>query len=434
MHLLRVSLASVAILALQAAAQIGEYNPIYSDYDYCQGITPTAQTYQPMAGATLKKVQLFMRHGDRAPSMVFPGDDANYNLCGNSLESHYSGDEPLSRTPTVQSKMMNLQDSPYAHLLWKGNCDIGQLTNKGKQQTFNVGKSIRSIYVDMLKFLPKFLKSDTLYVRNTYVVRTRESAEHMLNGLYPSLFRVPGTVVEMDAYPEAIENIIISKSVCPALPGLFKAFTATPAFLNFYKSNYPLMVKTNNILGVANNPNYNNSLNGDFFMPRLCNNMPLPCSRTNTTDCITTAEATKAMAGAWIMASGPLRFGPEAEKAKRVSGGMFVGTIPKNIRATLKGDTSSRPFEFFSVHDQSIDQILAIVSSPDAPWPGYAATLLFETWQLADKSYVVRAIYEGKPVQAHPDLKCSLDACPLDVFAAFLESFVPSDPKAECSI
>ncbi|KAG0279855.1 Acid phosphatase-like protein 2 [Linnemannia exigua] len=369
MHPLRVSLASVAFLALQAAAQIGEYNPIYSDYDYCQGITPTAQTYQPMAGATLKKVQLFMRHGDRVPSMVFPGDDANYNLCGNSLENHYSGNDHLARTPT----------------------------------TFNVGKSIRSIYVDMLKFLPKFLKNDTLYVRNTYVVRTRESAEHMLNGLYPSLFRVPETVVEMNAYPEAVENILISKNVCPALPDLFKRFTATPAFLNFYKSNYPLMVKTNNILGVANNPSYNNTLNGDFFMPRLCNNMPLPCSRTNATDCITPAEATRAMTGTWVMAYGPLRFGPEAEKAKRVSGGMFVGTIPKNIRATLKGDPSSRPFEFFSVHDQSIDQIMAIVSSPD-----------------------------GKPVQAHPDLKCSLDACPLDVFADFLESFVPSDPKAEC--
>ncbi|KAF9123383.1 Acid phosphatase-like protein 2 [Mortierella sp. 14UC] len=432
MRLLCVSLASVAFLALQAAAQIGEYNPIYSDYDYCQGITPTTRTYQPMAGATLKKVQLFMRHGDRAPSMVFPGDDANYNLCGNSLESHFSGDDLLSRTPTVQPKIMNPHDSPYSQLLWKGNCDIAQLTNRGKQQTFNVGKSIRSIYVDLLKFLPKILNSDILYVRNTFAVRTRESAEHMLNGLYPSLYRVPGTVVEMNAYPEAVENIIITRGICPALPDLFKPFTATPTFLNFFKSNYPLMVKTNNILGVANNPSYNNSLNGDFFISRLCNNMPLPCSRTNTTDCITPAEAIKAIAGSWVMSYGPMRYGAHAEKAKRVSGGTFVGTIPKNIRATLNGDTSSRPFEFFSVHDQSIDQILAIVSSPDVPWPGYASTLLFETWQLADKSYVVRAIYEGKSVQAHPDLKCSLDACPLDVFAAFLESFVPSDPKAEC--
>lgn len=48
MHLLRISLASVAFLALRTAAQIGEYDPIYSDYNYCQGITPDSKTYKPI--------------------------------------------------------------------------------------------------------------------------------------------------------------------------------------------------------------------------------------------------------------------------------------------------------------------------------------------------------------------------------------------------
>lgn len=53
MHLLHVSLASVAFLALQAAAQIGEYDPIYSDYDYCQGITSDSKTYKPIVRSTI---------------------------------------------------------------------------------------------------------------------------------------------------------------------------------------------------------------------------------------------------------------------------------------------------------------------------------------------------------------------------------------------
>ncbi|KAG0201541.1 hypothetical protein BGX33_010255 [Mortierella sp. NVP41] len=422
MHVLYFSLASVTLLALQAAGQIADYNSIYSGYDYCQGITPTTQTYQPIAGATLKKVQLFMRHGDRVPGAIFPGDDANYNMCGNSLENHYSGDNVLSRTPAVQTKTMNPDDSPFAPLLWKGNCD-----------THNVGKNIRAIYVDMLKFLSKVLNPDVLYVRNTYATRTRESVEHMLNGLYPSFFRTPGTVIEMNAYPQTVENVLINSESCPAIPDTFRPFTTTSAFLNFYKTNYPLMTKINSILGLSNTPRLNSSLNGDMLIPRLCNNMPLPCSQTNPSECITPAEAVKAIAGAWVMSFGPMRYGPQAEKVKRITGGLFVGTIPKNIRATLKDDPSTRPFEFYSVHDQSIDQIMAIISDPNTPWPGYAATLVFETWQLPDRSLVVRAIYEGKVVQAHPDLKCSLDACPLDTFAAFLESFVPADPKAECS-
>ena len=63
MHLLRVSLATVAFFALQAAAQIGEYDPIYSDYDYCQGITADSRTYKPIVRST---VSTFMMASDRS--------------------------------------------------------------------------------------------------------------------------------------------------------------------------------------------------------------------------------------------------------------------------------------------------------------------------------------------------------------------------------
>jgi hypothetical protein len=55
MHILRVSLASVAFLSLQAVAQIGEYDPIYNDYDYCQGITSDSKTYKPIVRLTVFK-------------------------------------------------------------------------------------------------------------------------------------------------------------------------------------------------------------------------------------------------------------------------------------------------------------------------------------------------------------------------------------------
>lgn len=63
MHLLRVSLATVAFFALQAAAQIGDYDPIYSDYDYCQGITADSRTYKPIVRST---VSTFMMASDRS--------------------------------------------------------------------------------------------------------------------------------------------------------------------------------------------------------------------------------------------------------------------------------------------------------------------------------------------------------------------------------
>ncbi|OAQ34044.1 hypothetical protein K457DRAFT_15236 [Linnemannia elongata AG-77] len=79
MQVLGISLGLVALAASQAAAQPStNTSDLYSDYNYCQGITPIAfKTYKPMKGATLNKVQVMMRHGDRTPSYFLPGDKTN---------------------------------------------------------------------------------------------------------------------------------------------------------------------------------------------------------------------------------------------------------------------------------------------------------------------------------------------------------------------
>lgn len=50
MHILGISLGLVALLASQATAQPStNTDDLYSDYDYCQGITPIAyKTYKPL--------------------------------------------------------------------------------------------------------------------------------------------------------------------------------------------------------------------------------------------------------------------------------------------------------------------------------------------------------------------------------------------------
>lgn len=48
MHVFNLAFAVASVLALQAAGQ-STNGTIYSDYNYCQGITPVAkETYQPM--------------------------------------------------------------------------------------------------------------------------------------------------------------------------------------------------------------------------------------------------------------------------------------------------------------------------------------------------------------------------------------------------
>ncbi|KAG0046317.1 Acid phosphatase-like protein 2 [Gryganskiella cystojenkinii] len=451
MQFLKISLAVVAILAAQVAGQSSNTttDPIYSDYNYCQGISPVAhKTYQPIKGAKLHKVQVMMRHGDRTPAYVLPGDHTNYNICSQPAEFNFMANNKNSKvasssSPFLKNNILVSDENLYASSYWGGNCEIGQLTNRGSQQTVDVGTNLRSIYVDELKFLPSTLDADQIYARNTYVWRTKESAENFFAGFYPLKHRrhgVEGSVITLNTYPQSIETLTLNPTACPKLGLLYQNFFKTPTYLNYFKTNYALMTKVNTILGVTHVPTYNTTLNGDAVMPRYCNKLPLGCSASDPKQCLTKDDVVQTMTQSTFMFSAPFRFESTAEEVKRLAVGPFLKTLSSSIRATTAAATKRnpskkrvRPFELYSAHDQSLDQVLAVIAEPNTPWPGYASSVIFETWETSAKKLVVRVLYEGRVVPANANLKCTLDACPLDVFLAFIESYVPKDIATECS-
>ncbi|GJJ72955.1 hypothetical protein EMPS_05313 [Entomortierella parvispora] len=450
MHFLKISLAVVAVLAAQVAGQSSNSTNIYANYNYCQGISPIAhKTYAPIKGAKLHKVQVMMRHGDRTPSYVLPGDHTDYDICSQPAEFNFMANNQNSKiastqSPFLRSNILVSDENLFAPTYWRGNCEVGQLTNKGSQQTKEVGQTLRAIYVDELKFLSSTLDPDDLYVRNTYVWRTKESAERFLDGFYPLKHRphgVDASVITLNTYPQSIETLIMNPGACERLAILYEGFFKTPTYLNYYKSNYALMTKVNTILGVTNVPTYNTTMNGDAVMPRYCNKLPLGCSTTDPSQCLTAQEVVQAMTESTFMYSAVLRYESTAEEVKRLSVGPFLKTLSSSIRATTSALTKKqrhgtkrvRPFELYSAHDQSLDQVLSVIAEKLTPWPAYASTVIFETWETAAKKLVIRVLYEGKVVPANPNLKCTLDACPLDVFLDFVESYVPTDITAECS-
>ncbi|KAF9904481.1 hypothetical protein EC991_002641 [Linnemannia zychae] len=443
MHVLSFSLGVVAFLAAQVAGQSAapeSSNNLYADYDYCQGISPIAgKTYKPIKGAKLQKVQVLIRHGDRTPSTILPGDKMHYNICSNPAELNLiSPSGPTLRTNILVSSAEN----PFASQYWPGNCEIGQLTNKGSKQTRQVGQRLREIYVDLLKFLPKRLDPEELYLRNTYIWRTRMSAENFLDGLYPAHTRDSrNSMVTLNTYPQSIETLILNPTACPKLGLLYQSFFKTPTYTTFFKSNYALMTKVNTILGVDTIPTVNQTLNGDAVMPRLCNNLPLGCNPKNPSQCLTKADVVETMKQSTFMYSGIFRYESTAEEVKRLAVGPILNTLSQSIRATHKATSGKkhnnkrrvRPFEIYSAHDQSLDQILAVIASPSTVWPAYASSVIIELWTTSAKKDVIRVLYEGKVVPAHPKLNCTLDACPLETFLAFIESYVPADMAAACS-
>ncbi|KND92658.1 putative acid phosphatase SPBC4.06 [Tolypocladium ophioglossoides CBS 100239] len=72
-------------------------------------------------------------------------------------------------------------------------CEMGMLTDLGRETTLRLGQRLRRLYVNQLGFLPAGIKdADFMYLRATPVPRALESMQQALHGLYPAHTRAPG--------------------------------------------------------------------------------------------------------------------------------------------------------------------------------------------------------------------------------------------------
>ncbi|KAJ5994811.1 hypothetical protein N7481_001788 [Penicillium waksmanii] len=72
----------------------------------------------------------------------------------------------------------------------EGICQHGELTDKGRETTYALGKRLRHLYVDQLGFMPA-IKSDSedMYLRATPIPRALESLQQAFWGMYPTSAR-----------------------------------------------------------------------------------------------------------------------------------------------------------------------------------------------------------------------------------------------------
>lgn len=203
-----------------------------------------------------------MRHGDRTPSSMLDGDDTVYNICGNPQETSYPAGSAYGTSPLPLKANIVVSNSNMfaAGKYWpSSNCEIGQLTNRGAVQARQVGTDLRSIYVDLLGFLPKSLPANPenfIYLRNTNVLRTKHTAMNFADGLYPAGFRTNSASLTLSQYPEGIENLVVNPTACPKAAVAFAAFLTTPKYLQSVIQNASANKRVNEILGVSGNIKY----------------------------------------------------------------------------------------------------------------------------------------------------------------------------------
>ncbi|CBF88456.1 putative acid phosphatase [Aspergillus nidulans FGSC A4] len=151
----------------------------------------------------LQLVQVFLRHGERTPvSSRFEnaGLPPYWPYCNvaRRMVQMAASNEDLSSWNAFKwrRKFETFGDRDQTIVTVgaggdiEGICQHGELTDKGRETTYQLGQRLRHLYVNQLGFMPK-IKSDTedMYLRATTIPRALESLQQAFWGMYPASAR-----------------------------------------------------------------------------------------------------------------------------------------------------------------------------------------------------------------------------------------------------
>ncbi|EGC44101.1 acid phosphatase [Histoplasma capsulatum var. duboisii H88] len=195
-------------------------------------------------GLQLQLVQVFLRHGERTPvSSRFQNTGLAtywpYCNAARRLTQIASSTEDLTSWDSFQwrRRMESFGENDQAAMVVgpkgeiEGICLPGELTDKGRQSTFALGRRLRYLYVDQLGFMPKIRSNtDDMYLRTTPIPRALESLQQTFWGMYPPDARTanfrPPTIV---ARSFADETLYPNESNCHRFRQLARLFAQRAA-------------------------------------------------------------------------------------------------------------------------------------------------------------------------------------------------------------
>ncbi|KZF24016.1 histidine acid phosphatase-like protein [Xylona heveae TC161] len=110
-------------------------------------------------------------------------------------------------------------------------CQLGELTDRGRETTFALGQRLRHLYVEQLKFMPRLISdADMMYLRATPIPRALESVQQTFLGMYPSNARTasfpPPTIL---IRTPADETLFPNDGNCRRFSQLSRAFAERTA-------------------------------------------------------------------------------------------------------------------------------------------------------------------------------------------------------------
>ncbi|XP_051885073.1 lysosomal acid phosphatase-like isoform X2 [Pristis pectinata] len=347
----------------------------------------------PVAGRTLRFVNLVYRHGDRSPVRRYPKD-------------------PITEKDWPQG--------------------FGQLTQVGMRQHYALGQYLRNRYRG---FLSSSYDGREIYVRSTDFDRTLMSAESNLAGLYPpqgrQIFR-PGLrwqPIPVHTMPVEQDKLLLyPMKDCPRYTKLIAETEDTDEYIKMVKLNKNFLAMLSNATGVPRDQMSFKYvwLIYDTLLCEQLHNKTVPSWVTSSV-----MERMRTLKEFSIDVDYRLY---KREEKSRLQGGVLLKQILQNIEQSRNtSPTPSPKLMVYSAHDTTI-VALQMALSVYSLAPTYAACHIVELYLEDDGSFTVEMYYRNESSSApYPlTLPACTQRCPLDKFIQIAKRVIPDDWDEEC--
>lgn len=406
-----------------------------------------------MADMDLIYVHVVHRHGERTPvkkRLGRAGIPPVWNMCSaakNFYATVLESTGELAPKPLNFERYVQSEERKGVRTIPDGACLSGELTDKGRMTTSELGKRLRSEYVLKQGLLEPGMNPDALYLRSSNMSRTIESLQEVLHGLYPLTTRPPNTkpkVVIRDIFEE---NLFPNTTYCKRLRDLDRGFADAaakiynPKLKDIQEKLSPYVDE----IRVDGHPRLSGIL--DTVNAAKGNGLKLPPEFDEQT----IRRIEEAVVFEWF--SGYLK----SEEYKRLAAGRLATEIKDIIVAKAQDKNSVKPLKMsiYSAHDTTLASLLLSFGWFDWRWPTFTSYLTLELWKdknvsivakyfpfFAKQSTYVRTSYNGKPVVLErckipgghriANGKADESMCTLAAFSAIVEELRIKDWEQEC--
>ncbi|KAF8512657.1 histidine phosphatase superfamily [Hysterangium stoloniferum] len=332
----------------------------------------------PVAPAELEleQVHIYIRHGERTPVGLRLTSPAaripeHWLMCTTGRKMRAAAftdndEDPRSVLLNVQREVERKDGSTV-----ESECMLGELTDLGRQTSYNYGQALRKLYIDRLHFLPTNLTNDkATYFRSTNMPRTIESLQHLMLGLYPSSTS-PGFTPRLLIRNGKDENLLGNKLACNRLELMARTFAQAAA-----DTFNPLLEKLDEKVGkyvggplrIDGKPRASGVL--DTLRAAQAHGLQVP------------PEFEEKEVSELIVGPFPVFQSHKTHEFRRLAMGRLLDDLQRKI--THKAEQGGRdPLKILvhSTHDTALAGLCTTLDVFDERWPAFTAAITFELFR-----------------------------------------------------